>query len=138
MFGQSPFASPGTGGFVTHTLEILVMLGVALALGAVLGHLANTAIRRDRKALRGEIEALKARQDGLERDREAAEQRAGVAEGEVARLRDDLAIAAQRLAQGGDAVGEALDEVRMQQRQAAADMAALREQLAAMAPRASG
>ena len=36
MFAQSPFVGPGTGGFMTHTLEILVMLGVALLLGALL------------------------------------------------------------------------------------------------------
>jgi outer membrane murein-binding lipoprotein Lpp len=39
MFNQSPVTGPGTGTMTTHTIEILLMLLVAFALGVILARL---------------------------------------------------------------------------------------------------
>jgi DNA repair exonuclease SbcCD ATPase subunit len=133
MFSQSPFAGPGTGGFVTHTLEFLVILGVALLLGALLYHLATNSRRRRTRALLAELTLLRDEAAGLS-------QRLTAAEENLARAREDLAAAAGQLArnQEHDAaatpqLNESVQALRAQQETLAGEVAGLRRDLGQLA-----
>jgi hypothetical protein len=95
MFSQSPFVGPGTGGFMTHTLEILVMLGVALLLGALLYFIATREQRRRLRSLTAEVAKLRTHEATLTQRLETAEEN-------LARARDDLAATARVLAHQHD------------------------------------
>ncbi len=133
MFSQSPFTGPGTGSFVSHTLEFVVILGVCLLLGALLYHLATAARRRRMRAMLAELTQLRAEAAGLS-------QRLASAEENLARAREDLALAAGQLArtQGHEAeaapqLSESVQALRAQQETLAGEVAGLRRELGQLA-----
>lgn len=129
MFSQNPFTGPGTGSFVTHTLEFLVILGVCLLLGALLYHFATTARRRRLRTALAEVNQLRAEAASLS-------QRLATAEENLARAREDLAAAAGQLARNQEHEAEAAPQItetvqalRAQQETLAGEVAGLRREL---------
>src|SRR5262245_15918931 len=128
MFSQSPTSGLGTGGSVTHTVEFVVILGVALLLGALLYHFATRERRRRARTLQAEVTQLRAEAASLS-------QRLKAAEDNLARARDDLAAAATQLARNQEheaearpQLNESVQALRAQQETLAGEVAGLRRE----------
>jgi len=120
---------------MNHTLEILVMLGVAFLFGALLYHLALSSRRRRFRDARIEIERLQALEASLS-------QKLVQAEKDLEQARIDLAATATRLAalpdaSGSPALADALAALRAQQSALSDQLAGVRTQVERLTPAGS-